>query len=448
MLDESAAAETWDALDAIGAGDPSIVDPLIGRCISGRFTISRLIANGGMGRVYEAIQSPLGRACAIKVLHVGHQGETSPEFHRRFFREASICSKLSHPNTVTVFDYGRAEDGTYYMAMELLEGRTLHEALGEDGPFTEERATHIARQICRSLREAHTLGVIHRDLKPANIALMEHGDEKDFVKVLDFGLVKNIEENDGLTTAGVSMGTPMYMAPEQVWGEPLDARTDVYAIGVILYELIAGRAPFRDSKPMKVLMAQVNEPVPPLRETNPDVRCSEHLEGIIFKCVEKDRDRRFASVDELLAALSVTGTSVAPTPVAPRPRKPVARIGLALAVAVGAIAYGLHRGPRPRTAVPVASVSVASTSTTTARVGPPIELAVTPPQAPPAPSASAAPSPHKVTSRPRPSLPATASADPIHAAEPEPAPAAVPSAAPSPKKAVTWDKDSPLSPPE
>jgi eukaryotic-like serine/threonine-protein kinase len=284
-------------------------DPLLGRAINDRFKVTGLIARGGMGKVYKAEQAPLGRICAIKVLNPNYSGEHDPEFHKRFFLEASISSKLTHPNTVTIFDYGRTDDNIYYMAMEFLEGRTLHRGLREEGPFVEERATHIARQICRSLREAHSLGVIHRDLKPANVYLIEHGDEKDFVKVLDFGLVKNIDESKGedLTQTGLFMGSPKYMAPEQIRGEHVDARTDIYALGVILYEMVTGKVPFDRPNSVNILMAHVNEPVPRLREMNPSIQVSEALEGTIYKCVEKNPDDRYKSMDEVLGALKRAG---------------------------------------------------------------------------------------------------------------------------------------------
>src|SRR4051812_12088080 len=154
------------------------VDPLIGRVISGRFKITSVIARGGMGKVYKAEQAPLGRVCALKVLNPKYDGDRDPEFHKRFFLEASTAAKLTHPNTVTIFDYGHGEDDIYYIAMEFIEGRTLHRMLREEGPFPEERVSHIASQICRSLREAHGLGVVHRDLKPGNILLNDRGDER------------------------------------------------------------------------------------------------------------------------------------------------------------------------------------------------------------------------------------------------------------------------------
>ena len=284
-------------------------DPLIGRTVNDRFKISALIARGGMGKVYRAEQAPLGRVCAIKVLNPNYAGEHDPEFHKRFFLEASIASKLTHPNTVTIFDYGRTDDDIYYMAMEYLEGHTLHRAIREAGHFPEERAAHIARQICRALREAHSLGVIHRDLKPANIFLVEHGDESDFVKVLDFGLVKNVSENKGedLTQTGLFMGSPKYMAPEQIRGDRVDARTDIYALGIILYEMLTGKVPFDRPNSVNILMAHVNEEAPSLHTMNPNIQVSGALEETVTRCMMKDVDQRFRSMDEVLASLKRVG---------------------------------------------------------------------------------------------------------------------------------------------
>jgi serine/threonine protein kinase len=285
-----------------GSGVP---DPLIGRVINDRFRISALIARGGMGKVYRAEQAPLGRVCALKVLNPNYAGDQDPEFHKRFFLEASIASKLTHPNTVTIFDYGRTDDDVYYMAMEYLVGHTLHRAIREAGHFPEERAAHVARQICRALREAHSLGVIHRDLKPANIFLVEHGDETDFVKILDFGLVKNVSDTktEDLTQTGLFMGSPKYMAPEQIRGDRVDARTDIYALGIILYEMMAGKVPFDRPNSVNILMAHVNEEAPPLRQMNPNTQVSAAFEEIIARCMAKEPSDRFASMDEVLVAL-------------------------------------------------------------------------------------------------------------------------------------------------
>lgn len=289
-----------------GTGVP---DPLIGRVINDRFRITALIARGGMGKVYRAEQAPLGRVCALKVLNPNYAGDQDPEFHKRFFLEASIASKLTHPNTVTIFDYGRTEDDVYYMAMEYLVGHTLHRAIREAGHFPEERAAHIARQICRALREAHSLGVIHRDLKPANIFLVEHGDETDFVKILDFGLVKNVSETktEDLTQTGLFMGSPKYMAPEQIRGDRVDARTDIYALGIILYEMVTGKVPFDRPNSVNILMAHVNEDPPALRQMNPNTQVSAAFEEIIARCMAKDPNQRFGAMDEVLSALKRTG---------------------------------------------------------------------------------------------------------------------------------------------
>jgi serine/threonine protein kinase len=295
---------------AVSAKSTGAPDPLIGRVINDRFKINALIARGGMGKVYRAEQAPLGRVCAIKVLNPNYAGEHDPEFHKRFFLEASIASKLTHPNTVTIFDYGRTEDDIYYMAMEYLEGHTLHRAIREAGHFPEERAAHIARQICRALREAHSLGVIHRDLKPANIFLVEHGDETDFVKVLDFGLVKNVSGDgkaEDLTQTGLFMGSPKYMAPEQIRGDKVDARTDIYALGIIMYEMITGKVPFDRPNSVNILMAHVNEDAPPMRQMNPSINLSPAIEETVGRAMAKDPDQRFRSMDEVLAALKRVG---------------------------------------------------------------------------------------------------------------------------------------------
>ncbi len=285
-------------------------DPLVGRVIQDRYTLSAVVARGGMGKVYKAEQRPLNRVCAVKVLNPNYAGDQDPEFEKRFFLEASIAAKLTHPNTVTVFDYGRTEgdDGFYFMAMEYLEGQTLQRAIREAGSFTEERACHVARQICRALREAHGLGVIHRDLKPANVFLVQHGDESDFVKVLDFGLVKNVSDSktEDLTQTGLFMGSPKYMAPEQIQGQRVDARTDIYALGVILYEMLTGKVPFDRPNSVHILMAHVNEPPPDMRVMNPNLAISPELEQLVLSCLAKNPDERPDSMDAVLAALKRT----------------------------------------------------------------------------------------------------------------------------------------------
>lgn len=299
---------------------PGAPDPLIGRTISDRYKITSLIARGGMGKVYRAEQAPLGRLCAIKVLNPNYTGDADPEFHKRFFREAAVTAKITHPNCVTIFDYGKTDDGILYMVMEYLDGKTLHQALRDGGVMHEMRAGRIASQICRALREAHNLGVIHRDLKPANIFLTRpssrapdvHGtipppseEDEDFVKVLDFGLVKHLNERpeEHLTQTGLFMGSPKYMAPEQIQGGHVDARTDIYSLGIIMYEMLAGKVPFERATSVNILMAHVAEPPPPMREVNPNLLCSPAFEDLVMRCIAKEPNDRLSTMDEVLQAL-------------------------------------------------------------------------------------------------------------------------------------------------
>jgi len=280
-------------------------DELVGRVINERFRIISVIARGGMGRVYRAEQVPLGRLVAVKTLDPRHQGgDADPQFQQRFFLEASIASKLQHPNTVTVFDYGRTADGIYFIAMELVEGRSLLNLVRQEAPLPAHRVIHLAMQIARSLREAHRLDVIHRDLKPGNVLVARHGDEEDFVKVLDFGLVKHLVETEAeqeLTKAGLFMGSPKYMSPEQIRGERVDARTDIYALGVVMYEMLTGKVPFERENTVKVLMAHMNEPVPPLQVEG----CPEGLSQLVMRCLGKTPAERPSSMDDVIAMLKL-----------------------------------------------------------------------------------------------------------------------------------------------
>ncbi|MFO0762148.1 MAG: serine/threonine-protein kinase [Byssovorax sp.] len=285
-------------------GEP---DPLIGRTINGRFKIVSVIARGGMGKVYRAEQAPLGRLCALKVLSPKYEGDRDPEFHKRFFLEASTAAKLTHPNTVTIFDYGQSDD-VYFIAMEYIEGRTLHRVLRDEGTLSEARVVHIASQICRSLREAHGLGVVHRDLKPGNILLSERGDEHDIVKVLDFGLVKDVSgEAEDLTQAGLFMGSPKYMAPEQILGGEISPCTDIYSLGVMMYEMLCGKVPFDRGASVGTLMAHVNDAPPSIRVVKPGVQLSPAMEQVVSRCLEKDAAKRYPSMKELLNALKRVG---------------------------------------------------------------------------------------------------------------------------------------------
>ncbi len=287
------------------AAEPSAApkkDDLIGRVINDRFKILELIARGGMGRVYKARQEPLGREVALKVLDPRYKGDEDPEFQARFFLEASTAAKLSHPNTVTVFDYGKTSDEIYFIVMEMVEGRTLSSMLKSVGALEATQAIHIALQIARSVREAHGLGVIHRDLKPANVLITTHADEEDFVKVLDFGLVKDLEDNQELTQQGLFMGSPKYMSPEQIQGGRVDARTDVYSLGVIIYYMLTGRVPFEGATQVQTLMAHVKNDVPPMeREDGQPI--PQELQNVVLRSLSKDMDIRYPSMNDLILAL-------------------------------------------------------------------------------------------------------------------------------------------------
>lgn len=305
------------SLPSPAAGAPGKSDEHDGKVFGGKYRVEKLIAKGGMGRVYRATQFPLERPVAIKILNREFQ-KTDPQFVRRFFLEASTAAKLNHPHTITIFDYGEADSGELYIAMELLKGRPLSKVISSEGPFTPERALKISIQICRALREAHAMGIIHRDLKPGNVFLLEDGDEPDYAKVLDFGLVKLFrpeseskqqeagilgEGDPELTRTGTLLGSPKYMSPEQIQGHPLDPRTDIYSFGVILFQMIAGKAPFTGATGVDVIYKHVHLPLPAISDVAPEVETPAVMEAIIQRCLKKQREDRYASMEELVSAL-------------------------------------------------------------------------------------------------------------------------------------------------
>ncbi len=275
----------------------------VGQRLFGEYQITTKLGEGGMGSVYLARNETIQQEIAIKILH-GRAAE-SAEIVERFKREARVISMLTHPNIVRVFIFGRTDQNLIYMAMEFVKGRSLREQL-QQGLVDELTAIKIIKQCCSALAEAHDLGIIHRDLKPDNILLCEFRGEPSFVKVLDFGIAK-ITEADGeqqqqLTQAGIVYGTPEYLSPEQAQAQELDRRTDIYSLGVILYEMMTGRVPFAAQSAVQVLTMHVfNEPEP--AEQVAPQRVSPTMGAILRKAMAKKPEDRFKNAMDLFRAL-------------------------------------------------------------------------------------------------------------------------------------------------
>ena len=276
-------------------------DPLLGKVIARNFRVESLLGTGGMGRVYKARQISLDKAIVLKVLHP--QFNNDPQLVQRFHREARAASRLNHPNSISIIDFGQAEDGTLFMAMELLHGKDLFTLIQQEFPLPEERLARIMIQVCSALAEAHAENIIHRDLKPENIMVEDRRDQKDFVKVLDFGIAKIQDPQDSegraLTQQGMVCGTPEYMSPEQARGENLDPRSDIYALGVLMFQLTTGDLPFKADSPLGIVTKHITEPPPKPQDVRPDLAITDGVQGIILKCLEKHPERRFQTAHDL-----------------------------------------------------------------------------------------------------------------------------------------------------
>ena len=280
-----------------------VTDPFIGTVVGERYRIVSRIGVGGMGAVYRAEHTMMRRDLAIKVLLPELGGKE--EFARRFEREAESASRLTHPNIISVTDFGRTREGSLFLVMEFLAGQSLSEAIA-GGPMPQARALAIHRQILRGLEHAHGAGIVHRDLKPENIMLVERDGQRDVVKILDFGIAKVTQPQSGgeaLTQAGVIFGTPEYLSPEQALGEAVDARADIYASGVILYEMLAGRRPFENEDKVKIISMHLAHAPPRIRDVNPTVDVPLPLEQAVMQAMEKTREHRFATATAFLQAL-------------------------------------------------------------------------------------------------------------------------------------------------
>ncbi len=275
--------------DAVGA------QTFVGRVIDSRYRIRERIGEGGMGTVYAAEHVEIGKKVAVKILHRLFSGETN--LVERFRREARAASRVGHPHIIDVTDFGTTEEGCTYFVMEYLEGLDLADVLVNEGQVDPLRAVRISVQICQALEAAHTAGIIHRDLKPENIFLVARDGQADFAKVLDFGIARNLfGESSRLTNPGMAMGTPEYMAPEQSAGRPADRRTDVYAVGALLYEMVMGVAPFK-SESQQAMYEAKKRPPPSLRERRPDVPLA--LDAVIVRALAPDPDERPQTMAQL-----------------------------------------------------------------------------------------------------------------------------------------------------
>jgi serine/threonine-protein kinase len=299
----------------------------------------------------------MNRMVAIKILHPKLAGRK--DLTSRFRREARAMSQLTHPNTVKVFMYGELEDdGSLYIVMEMLEGRNLNQTVRKEGPMPADRAIPILIQVCGALQEAHDLGIVHRDLKPENIFLSKQGGISDYPKVLDFGLAKVTERQMQpgsviLTQEGMVFGTPEFMSPEQAQGKTLDARSDIYSLAVILYEVLTGKLPFSARTPMEYIQKHVTDPIIPLSDRVPERKFPKGLDDVLAKALEKQPDKRYQTAGEFGEALRPFGGEKAKAlpPVGPVTPSPAGDIK-----AVSQRAAARSGGPNAKVLVGVAAV--------------------------------------------------------------------------------------------
>lgn len=340
-------------------------DPRIGKVIDGRYEILQRVGEGGMGVVYRARQVSIDRVIAIKMLN--KQMAADPNWVERFYNEARACSRLQHPNTIRMFDFGQTREGALFMTMEFLDGHSLRHAIAAGAPMAPARVLKILIQCCASLAEAHSLKIIHRDMKPDNVFLLNLAGSPDFVKVLDFSVAKLMQASRLKTQAGVVFGTPQYMSPEQGRGLPLDQRSDLYGLGILAYEMLTGNVPFDNANPMTVLQMHLMNPIPDLPGNVPPA-----MRNVVMRALAKEPDQRYQGAQEMMQAcqqaFAQVGAQAAgmqprpaampqqgpPPAAAPRSAPPRGAAGAAaktmMASAVDAASVGASGGPPPAAA--------------------------------------------------------------------------------------------------
>jgi eukaryotic-like serine/threonine-protein kinase len=286
----------------------------INQVLNNRFKVESKIGEGGFGAVYRGVQLATGRKVALKLLHP--EMTKDENLVARFRREGMVLCNLRDAHTITTYDFDQTPDGTLYIAMELLEGKSLHQTFHEEAPLDWKRVFKILTEMCSSLAEAHAQGIVHRDLKPENIYLETRSGNPEFVKILDFGIAKVMRgdtidpQSPQLTATGQTLGTLEYMSPEQLMGKPLDGRSDVYALGVLAYEMITGRLPFPDAKgPAGLITAQLKQTPMPPSQANAKATLPKAADRAILKCLEKDKNSRYPDVSALAAALQEVVTT-------------------------------------------------------------------------------------------------------------------------------------------
>ena len=380
-----------------GAGDGRGGDSLEGSVLDGRYHVERLLGEGGVGRVYLARHRFIDKPVALKVLRSGIAG--SREALDRFLTEARAASTIGDAHIVEVSDFGELSDGSRYLVMEFLDGVSLAEVV-RGGPLPLPRLLWICRQIADGLSAAHRAGIVHRDLKPDNVMLVRRGAEPDFVKILDFGIAK-VTAPEGarepLTQAGAVFGTPHYMSPEQAAGTLVDERADVYALGVMMYEMLSGRVPFDAEVVASVLSQHLYKAPTPLTQASSRADISPELERLVMKCLEKDPPKRFASMAELERALNALIVAAEAPASEARAAQPVQqgtpsrlRKGLVAVVgvlSVATLAVGALRRTPSATSVPTLQVATEATLSGPLVIAPTRPLPSTVAEAPPPASA-------------------------------------------------------------